>query len=337
MAHKWLKEIREGEWIKGVYLVKEKALNTTKKGLPYLVLILADKTAEKEARVWENAKEVSGAVEKGDLVEVEGEVTSFREQTQIKVQKIKRFEGSVDYSRYIETSPQDPSSMVTSLIKILNQIENPHLSALVNRFLSDQDFLEKFKQAPAAKNFHHNYVGGLLEHTLGVCKLAGAVARLYPHLDKDLLLAGAFLHDIGKVRELSWDLAVDYTDEGRLLGHLILGVMMLEQKLIKLKTFPQDMATRLKHLILSHHGEFEFGSPKRPKFLEAFALHFIDDVDAKMNGIARFMEKDTSEGAWTGFNRMFERFFLKGRISDEMDMGEDEAQDQGSQPSLFSL
>lgn len=337
MSHKWLKDAQQGALVKGIYLVKQKTLSITRKGEPYLVLTLADRTGEKEARIWENAKEVSGLFQKGELVEVEGEVVSFKDQTQIKIQKIKRFEGPVDPSLYLETSPQSPSSMITSLVELLKKIEDPHLSALINRFLSDEEFIEKFKEAPAAKNFHHNYIGGLLEHTLGVCRLTEAVVGLYPQLHKDLLLTGAFLHDIGKIKELSWDLVIDYTDEGRLLGHLTLGVIMLEQALLRFKSFPYDIALRLKHLILSHHGELEFGSPKRPKFLEAFALHFIDDLDAKMNGICRFMEKDPREDHWTDFNRMFERFFLKGRILETAHMHNGQAKDQDSQPTLFSL
>ena len=205
----------------------------------------------------------------------------------------------------------------TSLRAILRQTKNSHLKALIDKFLSDRRFVSLLKKAPAAKTFHHSYLGGLLEHTYSVCEMSKAVAEHYPELDRDLLLAGAFLHDIGKIRELRFDKVIDYTDEGRLLGHLILGVSMVDEKLSAIRSFPQGLSLRLKHLILSHHGQYEFGSPKRPKFLEAFALHLIDDLDAKMNGLGRFMVKDRQEGAWTDFNRLFERYFLKEGISAE--------------------
>jgi 3'-5' exoribonuclease len=184
----------------------------------------------------------------------------------------------------------------------------------VDRFLSDRHFVSMFKRAPAAKKFHHSYLGGLLEHTLSVCQMARSVAGHYQELDRDLMLAGSFLHDIGKIEELKIDHRIEYTDEGRLLGHLILGVSMVDEKAGGLNNFPRELFLRLKHLILSHHGQYEFGSPKRPKFLEAFALHLIDDLDAKMNGLSRFMKRDRQEGSWTDFNRLFERFLLKGGI-----------------------
>ncbi len=336
MSHKWLKEIKQGESVKGLYVVKEKGLSTTKKGEPFLALTLADRSGEVEARVWEGARDASALFSTGDVVEVEGEVTSFRDKVQININRIKKVEGEADPSIFVESSPEDPSSMITSLAELLRSIREPHLITLVNLFLKDHRFIEKFKKAPAAKNFHHNYVGGLLEHTLGVCRLAEAVARLYPRLDRDLLLAGGFVHDIGKVKELSCSLVIDYTDEGRLLGHLTLGVMMLREKLQVLKSFPRDTAMRLEHMILSHHGEFEFGSPKRPKFLEALILHFIDDMDAKINAVARFMDKDARDGIWTEFHRAFERFFLKGVITEDTPTQEEGPKGETRQPTLFS-
>ncbi|OPX38748.1 MAG: hypothetical protein B1H12_01635 [Desulfobacteraceae bacterium 4484_190.2] len=202
--------------------------------------------------------------------------------------------------------------MMKALRDILSGLQNVHLKALIERFFADKQFVSLFEKAPAAKNFHHAYTGGLLEHTLSVCQMSIRVVEHYPRLDRELLLTGAFLHDIGKIRELKAYLQIDYTDEGRLLGHVVMGVAMVDEKLRALKNFPQELAARLKHLILSHHGQYEFGSPKRPKFLEAFALHMIDDLDAKINGLGHFMEKDRREGAWTDFNRLFDRYFLKG-------------------------
>jgi 3'-5' exoribonuclease len=179
-----------------------------------------------------------------------------------------------------------------------------------------------------------------LEHTLSVCRLAAAVSDHYPHLDRDLLLCGGFLHDIGKVKELTYNTHIDYSDEGRLVGHLVLGSAMLDEKLSGIKGFPESVALRLRHLVLSHHGEFDFGSPKRPKFPEAFALHLVDDLDAKMNGLSRFMARDSREGSWTEFNRLFERYLLKGPIrdSDRAALHPDPAEEveDNRQGSLFS-
>jgi 3'-5' exoribonuclease len=225
--------------------------------------------------------------------------------------------------------------MLGALKGLLNTLENPHLKSLVQRFWADKQFMALFSKAPAAKNFHHSYLGGLLEHTLAVCQLAVNIVRFYPELDKDLLLAGAFLHDIGKVQELKCEPQIDYSDQGRLLGHLVLGVGMLEEKLNGLNSFPNDLALRLKHLILSHHGQFEFGSPKRPKFLEAFALNLIDDLDAKIKGLCSFLEKDKQEGAWTEFNKLFERFLLKGKIEESEDKGGRNIPPEDPQKKLF--
>jgi 3'-5' exoribonuclease len=311
--HAWIKGLKEDERVRGLYLAREKKVGQTKKGDPFLSITLSDRTGDIEARVWDNALEVSSLFKEGDILAVQGQTGSYKGQIQLTLSSLKVSEGG-DPDLFLETSPFDITEMLTSLRGLIKKIRNPHLKALAERFFSDHDFMEQFKKAPAAKNFHHNYIGGLLEHTLSVCRMAVRVSDHYPGLDGDLLLTGAFLHDIGKIREFKYSTWFDYTDEGRLLGHVVIGVAMLEEKLAAMKKFPEETALRLKHLILSHHGEYDFGSPKRPKFLEAFALHMVDDLDAKMNGIARFMEKDAKEGSWTDFNRMFERYLLKGGL-----------------------
>lgn len=267
---------------------------------------------------------------------MEGRASSYRGQIQITLSGLKTTSGETDLSLFLESSSLDPSDTIKALSARLKEIQNPDLRALVDRFMHDRDFLELFRKAPAAKNFHHAYLGGLLEHTLSVCDMACLVADHYPQLNRDLLLAAAFLHDIGKVKEFKYRLQIDYTDEGRLLGHVVLGAGMLDEKLRKMRHFPESLALRLKHLILSHHGQYDFGSPKRPKFLEAFALNLIDDLDAKISGLTRFMEKDAQEGAWTGFNRMFERYLLKGEIaSEERARAEADQAEETRQGSLF--
>jgi 3'-5' exoribonuclease len=335
-THLWVKDITENDTIRDCYLVKEKRLGKTRRGETFMSLILADQSGEMEAKIWEGVEQLSPIFEQGDVVEVQGLAGSYRGQIQIKVSQIRAHEGEVELGLFLESAPGDPSEMLVALREILRGVRNTHLKALVEVFLADHAFLSRFKRAAAAKNFHHCYLGGLLEHTLSVCQMAVRVTEQYPQLDRDLLLAGAFLHDIGKIRELGLQNQIEYTDEGRLLGHVILSAEMVDEKLRTLKGFPRDLAVRIKHLILSHHGQYEFGSPKRPKFLEAMALHFMDDLDAKINGLGRFMERDRQEGPWTDFNRMFERYFLKGKIGSFEAESEGESQREKRQQTLFS-
>jgi len=335
LSRLWIKDIKGEERVGGSYLVKEKSLGKTRNGKPFIRLTLGDRTGEMEARVWEEAEKLSTLFEQGDVIEISGDAEAYRGQIQITISQLKAVKEAVEPDIFLESAPGDPSEMLALLKEILRKVKNIHMRALMDRFLVDRHFIALFKKAPAAKNFHHNYLGGLLEHTLSVCRLATQVAAHYPKLDGDLLLTAAFLHDIGKTRELTYRLSIDYTDEGRLLGHLVLGAAMVDEKLLELRNFPRDLAIRLKHLILSHHGQYEFGSPKRPKFLEAFALHLVDDLDAKMNGLGRFMEKDRQEGAWTEFHRLFDRFFLKGELVQSESGEEDRDGEEEKQGRLF--
>ena len=335
--HLWIKDMKEEERVHGLYLVKVKRVGTTKKGTPFLSLTLGDRTGEVEAKVWERADTLSPLFREGDVIHVEGNTSSYRNQIQVTLSNLKVPEDRKgDPDLFIESSAKDVNEMMQALRKILKGIENHFIKTLVDKFLSDRSFTNRFKRAPAAKNFHHSYLGGLLEHTLSVCQMGQYVVEHYPELDKDMLMAGAFLHDIGKIKELYFDRHIDYTDEGRLLGHVVLGVTLVDKKMEDLKDFPEELALRLKHLILSHHGQFEFGSPKRPKFLEAYALHLIDDLDAKMNGLGRFMERDRKEGDWTDFNRLFDRYFLKGKIPEAEQKGETDLPEDDRQKVLFS-
>jgi 3'-5' exoribonuclease len=311
--HLWVKDIKEDNSVNDLYLVKAKRTGQTKSGAPFLSLTLSDRTGDIEARVWERAEELGSLFREGDIIEIYGKAGSYRNQVQLTLSGL-ALSKQDDPSLFLEATPHDISDMMKELKGIVRRVKNDDLRDLIYSFLSDHNFSEKFRETPAAKNFHHGYIGGLLEHTVSVCRLARHVNEQYPELDGDLLVTGAFLHDIGKIREFSYNRTIDYSDEGRLLGHLVLGVSMLEEKLLGFKKFPAETALYLKHMILSHHGEYEFGSPKRPKFLEAFVLHLIDDLDAKMNGIARFISKDKNEGAWTDFNRMFERYLMKEKL-----------------------
>lgn len=332
--HLWVKDIKEDDTVDGLYLVKNKRLGQTKNGAPFLSLTLSDRTGDIETRVWDRADDLASIFSEGDIINVSGKAGTYRNQIQLTLSSL-TLSDEGDPAIFLETSPIDMPEMMGELKKIIKKISDQDLRKLLNSFISDHDFTRNFKEAPAAKNFHHGYIGGLLEHTLSVCRLAINVCKLYPDLDKDLLVAGAFLHDIGKTKEFSFGRTIDYSNEGRLLGHLVLGVSMLEEKLAGFKNFPRETALYLKHMILSHHGEYEFGSPKRPKFLEAFILHLIDDLDAKMNGISRIISKDNKDGVWTDFNRMFDRYLLKERLVDFEEEKEKYPEPDDRQKALF--
>jgi 3'-5' exoribonuclease len=339
LNHIWIKDIKENDPVTGAYLVKTKTTGQTRQGRPFLTLTLADKTGGVEARVWDNVEVLSALFKEGDIVEINGQGSIYRNQVQIQIQDLKRMNGAFDPAVFLETAPRDTSQMLSELKDLAARIRNRHLRDLVESFLTDHAFISRFKQAPAAKVFHHSYLGGLLEHTLSVSQMAVMAADHYSDLDGDLLLAGAVLHDIGKIDELTFERTIDYSDQGRLLGHIVLGVMMVEEKLKLIKDFPPELAMCLKHLILSHHGEFDFGSPKRPKFLEAFALHLIDDLDAKINGLSRLFKEDRQEGSWTVFSKLFQRYLFKGDASVrsiQKQEDRDEPRDQGQQ-HLFQV
>jgi 3'-5' exoribonuclease len=233
--HLWIKDITEKDNVKGCYLVKEKRVGTTRRGEPFITLTLADRTGELVAKVWEGAERLSSLFRQGDIIEVDGYAGSYQGQLQITVSGLKNFNDGADPEIFLEVAPGDPSKMMASLKENLRGIKNVHLRALLDRFMGDRQFVSLFRKAPAAKSFHHCYLGGLLEHTLSVCRMATQIASHYPQLDRDLLLTAAFLHDIGKIRELVFDRQIDYTNEGRLIGHVVLGLAMVDEKLNELK------------------------------------------------------------------------------------------------------
>jgi len=336
MQHLWIKDIKENAKIEGNYLVKNKSIGQTRQGNSFLTLTLGDKTGTIEARVWDRVEEISTHCKEGNIVTIAGQANTYRNQIQIQIHELKQNKSPADPTIFQESSPKDIPHMLSDLKTLANQIQNRHLRTLIDSFMADHHFVTQFKKAPAAKNFHHSYLGGLLEHTLSVSQMAVRVSEHYPDLDCDLLLSGAILHDIGKIEELTFEPTIEYSNKGRLLGHIVLGVVMVEEKLKPLKDFPSELALRLKHLILSHHGEFDFGSPKRPKFLEAFALHLIDDMDAKIHGLSRLLKDDRQEGSWTAFNKLLQRYFYKGDSSAQTNnKGEDVESKPKVQGHLF--
>ena len=232
-------------------------------------------------------------------------------------------EEEILFSDFFPTAERDIGEMFQSLSEVLDQIKNPHLSKLLRLFWEDESFIKLFKLAPASKWLHHNYLGGLLEHTLSLVQLVLTNVAHYKGLNLDLLLTASILHDLGKVEELSYHRSFDYSDEGRLLGHIFLGMERVEDKIRQLPDFPKDLSTILKHLLLSHHGQYIWGSPKRPMTLEAVMLHYLDDMDAKINGIQQFIKKQVPEGSrWSAYHRTFEQYFYAPSSRGEMQVAE---------------
>jgi 3'-5' exoribonuclease len=305
--------LKEGDWVEEIYLVTAKQVSTAKNGVIYLSLKLADKTGEIDGKLWDNADEVARRFEREDFVRIKGITANYQGTMQIKMKTLEKVEDAkVDIANFIQTAPRNPEDMVRELRAMTASIANMHLSQLVNAFLNDTAFMELFKRTPAAKTLHHNYVGGLLEHVVELVSLARDVAKHFPSVDVDLLTVGAFLHDIGKVRELGVRKSIEYTTEGRLIGHISLGYEMIVEKMKMIPGFPSELAMLLKHIMLSHHGEYEFGSPKRPKIQEAIIINYLDDLSAKINNFQATLRKENvGAGEWTAYSKMHDRYLYR--------------------------
>lgn len=310
----FIENLKAGEKVNSAFLVAEKNLAYSQKGAPYLNLRLKDKTGEIDGKIWDNANEWDGQFKKGDIVQVYGRALSYKNNLQLSVLELKRLtDDQIDLVDYLPSAKQPADDMFAELITYVEKIQTPCLKNLLHAFFQDDKTLALFKKAPAAKGFHHVYLGGLLEHTLSVTKLLDMTVQHYQNVNRDLLLTGGLLHDIGKIYEFDYDRVVQYSDEGRLIGHIVMGVEMVNAKIATIEDFPKTLAMELRHLILSHHGVLEFGSPKRPKTLEAMIVHHIDDLDAKVNAFKTYIddapEDDTS---WTPFHKLLERYLYKG-------------------------
>ncbi len=308
-----VREIEPGKVATGTFLVQSKDVRQKKTGEPYLSLVLGDRTGELDAKMWDNVAEVMNTFERDDYVRVKGLLQIYNNRPQFTLHTLKRIDDTaVDAADFFPASDRDPAEMLAELRAIVGSMKNPHLRALLESFLSDEEVVRLYIKAPAAKFIHHAYLGGLIEHVLSVCRLCRLVASNYAGVDLDLLLAGAVLHDIGKIHELSYDRSFGYTSEGQLLGHIAISLRMVEARLAGLPDFPPRLRTLLEHLILSHHGELEFGSPKVPLFQEALLLHYLDDLDSKMECMRVLVDKDRLvEGDWTTYSPSLERVVLK--------------------------
>ena len=309
---KYIQEYKEGDRVFDIYLCKHKQAATTKNGKPYENVILQDKTGTIDAKVWDPNNMGIEDYDSLDYIEVYGEVTTFQGANQVNVKRIRRCrEGEYDPADYLPVSSKNIDEMYKEILGFVESIKQPHIKELLQSFfVKDEEFIKIFKSSSAAKSVHHGFVGGLLEHTLSVTKMCDYYTKCYPLLNRDILLASAMLHDIGKTRELSLFPENDYTDAGQLLGHIVIGSEMVDRKASRVEGFPVKLLSYIKHCILSHHGELEYGSPKKPAIMEAVALNFADNIDAKMQTFSEILNASAETG-WLGYNRLFESNITK--------------------------
>ncbi len=314
MAKAYISDIQPNQQVDTVFLLAEKQLRATRNGSSFLSLKLVDKTGEITGRVWERAEDVSATLPSKGHVRVSGRTETFRDELQIQIQAISPVDlKEIDPADFLPICPVEKEILLQKLKRVAGTVKRRPLQLLLRSILSDSSLMDRFARAPAAKTVHHAYLGGLLEHSVSVAGLVTRIAKHYEELDAEILVVGALLHDVGKVDEYVYDIYFDYSDAGRLLGHMVLGLRIVEEKIRGIKDFPAEEALVLEHLILSHHGELEKGSPKVPMTREAFVLHFADDVDAKMSTLARVLQ-DPRGGSetWTSYQPLFDRFFYRG-------------------------
>ena len=305
---KYIKDYKDGDRVFDIYLCKHKISAVTKNGKPYDTVVLQDKTGTIDAKVWDPNNAGIAEFDSLDYIEVYGDITSFQGVLQVNVKRIRKCqEGEYAPADYLPVSRFDREEMYQELLSYINGVENTYLKQLLQEFfVKDQAFISAFKQSSAAKTVHHGFVGGLLQHTLGVTKLCDYYCNTYPLLKRDLLITAAICHDMGKTREISLFPENDYTDAGQFLGHIVIGVEMIGEMVRNIPGFPEVLANELKHCILAHHGEYEFGSPKKPAIMEAMALNLADNTDAKMETFTEILESSRDNNGWLGFNRLFD-------------------------------
>ena len=337
---------QENKVITSSFVVVSKQVKPKKTGEPYLALTLGDRSGQIEAKMWDNVEEAIDQFEQDDFIKIKGLLNKYKNRFQITIHKLRKLnEAEVDFSDYLPKTAHDIGELWKTLAGFVATFQNPHLKALVESFMSDPEIAEAYRNAPAAKSLHHAFIGGLLEHVVSLFRSCDLVCQNYPQINRDLLLTGAFLHDIGKIHELTRNRSFSYTTRGQLLGHMIIELEMLHAKLDKLPEFPAQLKTLVEHLIISHHGEYEFGSPKLPMFPEALMLHYLDDLDSKMQSMFSHFEREAaSEEEWTTYNASLGRpllntakFLEKSGSAADIAGGEDKANETLSTPTLPGL
>lgn len=314
-----IKQLKENENFDTTFLVSQKSVLVSKTNRPYLSLKLTDSSGEADGRVWDNVEEISALFERNDFIRAYGKPIVFQDKVQLNIVKVMKLDPeSVDISDYLPVSKRNIEEMFTKLMGIVrNDIQNPWVKKFLLAIFEDPSIAKNFKRAPAAKTNHHAWVGGLLEHVLHLCELGKDVLKHYPQVNADLVYTGLMLHDIGKIYEMSYEKSFGYTDEGQLVGHLIQGVEMVYDKIRGIPDFPEKIKTHIVHLILAHHGRLEFGSPKLPMTMEAIMVHYLDDMDSKLQGVMDLAAKEANlDSGWVSFNRLFGRPMYIGTQKD---------------------
>jgi 3'-5' exoribonuclease len=305
----------ENQTITSLFVVASKQVKSKKSGELYLSLVLADRSGQLQANMWDNVNDAISAFEQDDFVKVKGIVHKYNGRWQLTVHKMRKLgDSEIDYADYLPKTSKDVDQLWQTVCDYVASFENPWLKSLLDHFLADEAIVTAYKIAPAAKSLHHAFVGGLLDHVVSLFNVCDLASRNYPQINRDLLLSGAFLHDIGKLHELAYQRSISYTTKGQLLGHMIIELEMLHEKIALVPGFPDEFKILLEHMIISHHGQYEFGSPKLPMFPEALMLHYLDDLDSKMESMrAQFEREADLETPWTGYNSSLARPLLNTR------------------------
>lgn len=313
MSKLYITDIKEGENIEITLLVVKKEILVSKSGKPYINLALQDKSGQIDGKVWENVSEISSNFEKDDIVNLKTRVIKYQGKSQLNIQFITKIsDDEINISDFLPSTRENIDLMVEDLKKILFAIKDRFLRELTLSFLQDSDFMVNFKQAPGATVIHHAFLGGLLEHTLSVIKLASLICQHYPFVNRDMIITSSFLHDIGKIREYRYSRSFTFTDEGRLLGHIIMGLSMVNSKMANISDFPSLLKMQVEHTLISHHGDYDFGSPKKPKTIEAMILHLADELDSKVDGMRSYIYSEKSDDEnWTKYHRFYERYIYR--------------------------
>jgi 3'-5' exoribonuclease len=302
----------ENKIVTSTFVVVAKQIKPKKTGEPYLALTLGDRTGQVEAKMWDNVEEVLEAFEQDDFLKVKGLINKYKQRFQLTIHKLRKLgDSEIEFADYLPKTTKDIDELWRTLSDFVSGFQNQHLKTLVQAFMADPEIAAAYRNAPAAKTLHHAYIGGLLDHVVSLFRSCDLISRNYPQINRDLLLTGAFLHDIGKIHELTYNRSFSYTTKGQLLGHMIIELEMLQAKLSHFPRFPEELKTLVEHLIISHHGQYDFGSPKLPMFPEALMLHYLDDLDSKMEAMRAHFERESSlDGPWTSYNASLGRPLL---------------------------
>lgn len=321
MERALVKDLKDRDAVDSVFLVKEKNLAVGKNGRPFMSLLLGDATGSIDGRVWDNVDTLAREFDVGDVVKIRGSVQLFQNRKQLIVHRVERVDpATIQFDDFVPKSARQPEDVFAELVTLVRTMKNDHLRQLVLDSIEDGEIKPLLLRAPAAKTIHHAWIGGLLEHILSIAQIMNFLGTHYAFLNRDLLLFGAIFHDLGKIWELSWEQGIAYTDRGRLIGHMEMACELIDRKSARILGFDAELRDICKHIVLSHHGKFEYGSPKRPKFLEALIVAMIDDLDSKVSTVKTLIENERG-GAdkWSRYSDLFDRYFLLDDLKDKFE------------------